>query len=219
MKELDCLLFDCDGTLIDTYDIILTSMRYAVNGLLGQDRSDEELMSKVGTPLQDQMLYFLDGDASRVDEMVAKYRAHNDAIHDEGVRSFPGVEQGLRALSDAGFKMGVVTSKRHFMADRGLELCGIRGFFDVLIGSDDFPIHKPEPAPILEGCTLMGAAPERTSYIGDSPYDIQAGNAAGTFTVAALWGMFPAASLAAEHPDARARDFAELTEMLLAMRG
>lgn len=214
MKNIDYLLFDCDGTLIDTYDIILTSMRYTVNGLLGQNRDDAELMSKVGTPLPDQMLYFLNGDKSKVDEIVATYRKHNDAIHDDGVRSFPGVKETLEKLKCAGYKMGVVTSKRHFMADRGLQLCGIRDYFEVLIGSDDFPIHKPNPEPILEGCRLLDADPERCAYIGDSPYDIQAGNAAGCTSIAALWGMFPSESLRAENPDFEIADFSMLFDLL-----
>lgn len=214
MKDTDCLMFDCDGTLIDTYDIILTSMKHTVNGLLGQSRSDEELMAKVGTPLADQMLFFLDGDNERVDEIVAAYRQHNDNIHDEGVRSFEGVAATLDVLAKAGYRMGVVTSKRHFMADRGLELCGIRNFFEVLIGSDDFPEHKPDPGPILEACRVMGVAPERCAYIGDSPYDIQAGNAAGCLTVAALWGMFPEDTLLAEDPDIAIGSMLELPAVL-----
>lgn len=212
-KSIDCLLFDCDGTLIDTYDIILKAMRYTVNGVLEQDRSDEELMRGVGTPLEDQMRVFLN-DESRVDEIVATYRAYNDSIHDEGVSIFPGVKEGLGALKDAGYRMGVVTSKRHWLANRGLEICGIRDYFEVLIGSDDFPVHKPKPGPILEACRRMDVDPARCAYIGDSPYDIKAGNAAGCITFAALWGMFPAASLTAEHPNYKIATFADLPNLL-----
>lgn len=212
-KSIDCLLFDCDGTLIDTYDIILEAMRYTVNVVLGQDRSDEELMRGVGTPLEDQMRVFLN-DESRVDKIVATYRAYNDSIHDAGVGIFPGVKDGLEVLKNAGYRMGVVTSKRHWLANRGLEICGIRDYFEVLIGSDDFPDHKPEPGPILEACRRMGVDPAYCAYIGDSPYDIKAGNAAGCTTFAALWGMFPPASLAAEHPNYQIAIFADLPNLL-----
>ncbi|WP_251198597.1 HAD family hydrolase [Anaerotardibacter muris] len=214
--NIDCLLFDCDGTLIDTYDIILEAMRYIVNGELGQDRSDEELMHGVGTPLEDQMRTFLD-DESQVDRTVAAYRAYNDSIHDEGVNIFPGVKDGLEALKRAGYRMGVVTSKRHWLADRGLEICGIRDYFEVLIGSDDFPVHKPEPGPILEACRLMGVDPAHCAYIGDSPYDIKAGNAAGCTTIAARWGMFSPESLTAEHPDHEIDTFADLPKLIEAL--
>lgn len=214
MQRIDVILFDCDGTLIDTYDIILTSMRYTVNDLLGQTRSDNELMSGVGTPLADQMLYFLDGDKTRVDEIVSLYRQHNDSIHDEGVRSFADVAPALEKLKELGYKMGVVTSKRHFMADRGLEICGIRDYFDVLIGSDDFPLHKPNAGPILEGCRLLGVDAKNCAYVGDSPYDIQAANAAGCLSIAALWGMFGADELRAENPEVEINAMGELADVL-----
>lgn len=214
-KLLDCLLYDCDGTLIDTYDIILEAMRYTVNGVLGQDRSDAELMQGVGTPLHDQMRVFLgDVDEARVEEIVATYRAYNDSIHDEGVSAFPGVKAGLEALKNAGYRMGVVTSKRHWLANRGLEICGIRDYFEILIGSDDFPIHKPEPGPILEACRRMKVNPERCAYIGDSPFDIKAGNAASCTTIAALWGMFAPEALTPEHPNYQIAGFAELPALL-----
>lgn len=213
-KNVDCLLFDCDGTLIDTYDIILETMRYTVNDVMGQDRSDAELMQGVGTPLHDQMRFFLEGDESRVEKMVALYREHNDRIHDEGVSAFDGIKEALTALKDAGYRMGVVTSKRHFLADRGLQLCGLRDYFEVLIGSDDFPIHKPAPGPIIEACERLGVSPENSVYIGDSPYDIQAGNAAGCITIAALWGMFDPAELRAEHPDLEAKNASELPGLI-----
>ena len=212
-RAIDCLLFDCDGTLLDTYDIILEAMRYTVNGVLGQSRSDEELMRGVGTPLEDQMRVFLD-DESRVDEIVTTYRAYNDSIHDEGVSIFPGVKKGLEALKRAGYRMGVVTSKRHWLANRGLEICGIRDYFEVLIGSDDFPVHKPEPGSILEACRLMKVDAARCAYIGDSPFDIKAGNAAGCTTVAARWGMFPADALSAEDPNYAIDTFAELPKLI-----
>lgn len=219
MRELECLLFDCDGTLIDTYDIILTSMRAIVNGTLGLSCTDDELMAGVGTPLEDQMRGFMPGaDQARIAEVVAAYRAHNDSIHDDAVRAFPGVTEGLERLREAGYKMGVITSKRHFLADRGLKLCGIRDFFDVLIAPDDFPAHKPDPGPVLEGCRLLGAQPEKTAYIGDSPYDIEAGNAAACVSIAALWGMFSEASLKAQRPSLAVIDFMDLVRILLSAR-
>lgn len=201
MKDIKGLLFDADGTLLDTYGIILTSMRHTVNGIAGGNYGDDELMARVGTPLLDQMLHFANGDEDRAQELVDLYRKHNDGIHDENIRPFPDTKEALGMLSDAGFRMGVVTSKRHFMADRGLRMSGIAQYFDVLVASDDWPEHKPEPGPVLRGCELLGIPPEECAYIGDSPFDIQAGNSAGCFTVAALWGMFPAGELEACSPD------------------
>ena len=202
------LLFDADGTLIDTYEIILCSMRYALNEVEGLGLSDAELMAGVGTPLRDQMLHFAQGDEEKADELLVRYRAHNDIVHDERIAAFPDTRATLERFRAAGIPMGVVTSKRHAMAQRGLEMSGIAEFFDVLIAPDDWPEHKPAPGPILRAASLMGLDPTACFYIGDSPFDIQAGNAAGCTSVAALWGMFPAEVLAQENP---ALEFDSLT--------
>lgn len=212
--EIEGLLFDADGTLIDTHDIILASMRHTVNGIYGYDYTDAQLMHGVGTPLLDQMTALAQGDAAKAEIMVRDYRAHNDSIHDAGIKSFPGTKEALERLQRAGYRMGVVTSKRHKMADLGLKLSGIRPFFEFIIGSDDWPEHKPKPGPILRGTELLSLPASKCAYIGDSPYDIEAGNAAGCTTYAALWGMFPAQSLEAEHPDHTCTSMEELADML-----
>lgn len=202
------LLFDADGTLIDTYEIILCSMRYALNEVEGLGLSDAELMAGVGTPLRDQMLHFARGNEEKAEELLVCYRAHNDIVHDERIAAFPDTRAALERFRGAGIPLGVVTSKRHAMAQRGLEMGGIAEYFDVLVGPDDWPEHKPAPGPILRAASLMGLDPTACFYIGDSPFDIQAGNAAGCTSVAALWGMFPAAVLAQESP---ALEFGSLT--------
>ncbi len=194
------LLFDADGTLIDTYDIILESMRATVNGRFGYDVADDDLMQGVGTPLLDQMMRFC-ADEVTAEEMVAAYRAHNDAIHDDRVRAFPGTRASLDQFAARGYQMGVVTSKRHELAVLGLEICGLADCFEFVIGSDDWPEHKPSPGPVVHGCDLLDLSPKECLYIGDSPYDIQAGSAAGCTTVAALWGMFSTDELMRESPD------------------
>lgn len=203
------ILFDLDGTLLDTHDMILVSMRHTINEVDGQDRSDEELMARVGTPLLDQMLHFTANDQARAEELVDIYRAYNDSIHDQNIHAFPGAKEALEVLAKAGCRMGVVTSKRHWLAERGLKICGLDSFFEFLIGSDDWSEHKPAPGPILHGCDLLGVSPDRCMYIGDSPFDIQAANAAGCQSVAALWGMFTPEELAACAPDFSARSLQE----------
>lgn len=215
MKDLRGVLFDCDGTLIDTYEIILTSMRYTVNDVLGRSFGDAELMAGVGTPLYDQLLGFVDGDADAAERLTEIYREHNNAVHDASVRAFDDTAQALARLQTAGVPLGVVTSKRHAMAVRGLAMSGIDGFFPVLVGSDDCAEHKPEPGPILYACDLMGLDPARCAYVGDSPFDIRAGNAAGCATVAACWGMFPAAELSAESPSVSCASLSEAVDWLL----
>lgn len=201
MNAASPILFDLDGTLLDTHDMILESMQYTINEVDGQNQNDEKLMAGVGTPLLDQMRHFTAGNKTRAEELVNIYRAYNDAIHDENIHAFPGTKEALGMLAQAGCRMGVVTSKRHWLAQRGLEICGLDSFFEFLVGSDDWPEHKPAPGPILHGCELLGIAPAQCTYIGDSPFDIQAANAAGCQSVTALWGMFTEEELAACKPD------------------
>ncbi len=197
--RLEGVLFDLDGTLIDTHDLILASFRHATTAVLGRIIPDSILMAKVGVPLEVQLEDFSD-DPDLRRQMLQVYREYNHAFHDEMVRSFAGVEESLRALNADGVRLGVVTSKRRQLAVRGLERFGLEGFFEFVIGSDDCRLHKPDPAPVLMGCERMGLDPSRCAYVGDSPFDVAAGRDAGCLPVAAVWGMFPEADLLAQRP-------------------
>ena len=186
MNDIQGVLFDADGTLIDTYDIILASMRYAVNDVLGCSLDDAELMAGVGTPLYDQMLHFTGGDAARATEITQIYRDHNDGVHDARIRAFGDTKAALERFQAAGIPMGVVTSKRHAMAQRGLEMSGIADHFQFLISHDDWPGIKPAPAPFCEAAKL-GVAPRHCLY-GRAVLRHQAGNAAGCATARILSG-------------------------------
>ena len=201
-RMLKSVLFDLDGTLLDTHDLLLATFRFAVREVLGEAGEaipDEVLMAKVGQPLVTQMWDFTDDEATH-DELVRAYREHNALIHDDMVRAFPGAAQTLSALRDAGLRLGVVTSKRHEPALHGLSLFGLDGFFGCLVGADDWPEHKPQPGPVTRGCELLGIDAHSCAYVGDSPFDMQSGSGAGCATAAALWGMFPQIVLEAERP-------------------
>ncbi len=206
------ILYDNDGTLVDTHDLILESMRYTTSTVLGQVLPDEALLKGVGTPLDAQLVELAGGDEALGAEMARVYRAHNEARHDDVVRLFPGVEEGLHDLQQAGFVQGVVTAKRHRLAQHGLELTGAWPYLSCLIGADDCPKSKPDPEPIIMAAELLGLSPEECIYLGDSPYDMLAGMAAGCVTVAALWGMFPTDDLLAFNPDATFTSFEDFAE-------
>lgn len=203
MSEIKGVLFDLDGTLIDTYDLILSSMRYTMDHYIGDDFTDEFLMKGVGTPLWNQMLDFAGGPGNeeQADEMTAYYRAYNDAAHDEHAKSFPGILEMVDRLHEAGMRTAVVTGKRHTLAVHGLELFGMGDKMEFVLGSDDCAQHKPQPGPVLDGCAKLGLDPSECVYVGDSPYDIASGNAAGCTTVAVTWGMFPVEQLKEQQPD------------------
>ena len=212
-NEIQSVLFDLDGTLIDTHDLILASFRHATREVLGRDIPDEVLMRKVGQPLVVQMWDFTDDDATH-EQLMRTYRAFNEARNDEVVRPFPGVEDTLRVLREAGYSMGVVTSKRHELAWHTLEVLGLSDYFEFLVGADDCPAHKPDPEPVEMGCDKMGLRPDECLYVGDSPFDMAAGNDAGCVTVAATWGMFPESELAAQRPDFTIASIGELPALL-----
>lgn len=199
LSQVKAVLFDLDGTLIDTYQLILESMRHTIREELGLEYSDEQLMAKVGQPLAVQMADFA-SDPRVADALVETYRAYNETLHDVVVRAFDGIPELLASLKEAGLTLGVVTSKRHELAQRGLDIAGIAPFVEFVVGPDDWPEFKPAPGSVLYGCRLAGCDPCDCVYVGDSPFDIQAGNGAGCFTIAALWGMFSEETLRGQAP-------------------
>ena len=208
------ILFDNDGTLVDTHDLILSSMRHTTQTVLGCALPDEQLMAKVGIPLSDQMMDFASSIEQR-DELLRVYREHNHAHHDAAVKLFPGVLKGLQDLAAEGVAMGVVTSKKAPLATRGLQITNAWTYLSCLVGPDDCEKAKPHPDPVLKGVQLLGLEPSTCAYVGDSPFDIQAGNAAGLTTIAVTWGMFSSESLEQENPDYIFSTFADLVDWAL----
>ena len=208
------VLFDNDGTLVDTYDLMLASFVHATKKVLGRDIPEEELMAGVGMTLEAQMQMFSD-DPMIQERLTAEYREHNHSVHDDVIKAFPGLLESLARLQNAGLKLGVVTSKRHALAWRGLEIVGAAPYLQCMVGAEDCEENKPESGPILKGLELLGLVPEECFYVGDSPFDIQAGNAAGCPTVAVTWGVFAEDVLRAENPSYVVKSFEELEALCL----
>ena len=205
------LLFDLDGTLIDTVALILSSFRHATNEVLGEPLPDEVLMRNVGVPLKIQMWEFAPAHA---DELLRVYREHNALVHDEMVAEYPGTHETLEHLAGRGFPMGVVTSKGTPMARRGLEVFGLERFFEVLVTSDDVEIYKPEPYPLQRAASLMGVEAHECLYLGDSPHDMTAAIRADAVSVAALWGAFGPEAVLAPGPEFALDTIRELPRLL-----
>lgn len=194
------VLFDLDGTVVDSGSIILASMRHATRSVLGREYSDEELMRAVGGPgLEAQMAAFA---PERVDELVQVYRAHNEPLHDE-LEACAGMEEALAHLRDEGRRLGVVTAKRRSTVELAFARIPLRHLFETVVGGDETANQKPHPEPLLLAAERMGADPAQTAYVGDSPFDMRAAKAAGMHAIAVTWGrIHDRARLEKEEPDA-----------------
>ncbi len=191
-------------------------MNHAVMEVLGEERTREELMANVGQPLPAQMKIL---DAERADELLETYRLHNDENHETYVASFPGVEESLARLREAGIKIAVVTSKRRHSVGLALDsFPKLREVVDLFVTMEDTTEHKPRPEPLLKGLELLGNVPrENAAYVGDSPFDIEAAKAAGLASVGVSWGAFTEDSLRAAAPDHLVSDLDEAVDVLLEM--
>lgn len=189
----DVALFDLDGTVLDTYAPILESMRYATKTVFGEALPDSKLVSMVGQPLVTQMQAFAaeQGCGSEVaDELTRVYREYNERDLDEKSFPFPGIPEAIASLKNAGFTVGVVTSKRAVLATKSLKAHGLFDAFACVNGAEDSTAHKPDPDPLLTAAKKLGVSPDRCVYVGDSPYDLQAAHAANMSCVGVTWGKF-----------------------------
>ncbi len=193
-------LFDLDGTLVDSIDLIMASFRHTMRTHLGAVPPDEAWRAGFGRPLRTQLAAFA-SERADVDALVATYRAYNHEHHDRLVRPYPGIVDAVVALRARDVALAIVTSKGRTLAWRGLARCGLDEHFGVLVGVDDVGAHKPDPTPVLEALARLAVPAAGAVFVGDSPHDIRAGRAAGVSTAAVEWGPFPRAALAAESPD------------------
>ncbi|MGH3078365.1 MAG: HAD-IA family hydrolase [Gaiellaceae bacterium] len=207
------VLFDLDGTLIDSGPIILASMRHATRTVLGREIAYGELAATVGGQGLVSQMRALDPD--RVDELVEVYKEHNDPLH-ETLQAFEGFLDVLPRLRAEGRRLGIVTAKRHRTVQLALDrFPELAEQFEVVVGYEDTDRHKPAPDPVLAALDRLEAPAGDAAYVGDSPFDIQAAKAAGTFSVAVAWGgIHPDERLLEEEPDAFVRTPVELLDVL-----
>lgn len=179
------VLFDLDGTLIDTDELIMESYRY----LFAKFRPDMELSTAflhtlLGPALKDIFPHYFKEDFKT---LFDTYREFNFKHHPDFVTAFPSVIETLQVLKSHGIKLGIVTSKMRDAAILGTDLTKMTHYFDVIIGLDDVTHHKPHPEGILKAMHLLETPVEEALYIGDSASDLLAGLAAGILVGAVDW--------------------------------
>jgi pyrophosphatase PpaX len=206
------VLFDLDGTLVDSGAMILSSFRHATRTVLRREIPDEQLAAFVGGgQIQDHMRSL---DEDRADELVRVYREHNVPLHDD-LQAFEGIEALLATLRGEGRKLGIVTAKRRRGVDLAFAVLPIEHFFDVVVTTESTERHKPDPEPVLFALSELGSKPSDAAFVGDSPYDIRAGKAAGAFAVAVSWGnIHPVARLEEAGADVVVHSPGELLDVL-----
>ncbi|MGI8510064.1 MAG: HAD family hydrolase [Gemmatimonadaceae bacterium] len=207
------VLFDLDGTLIDSIGLLLASVRHAFDGFPGRSPTDEEWVAGIGTPLAKQMREFCDSD-TQVEAITARYRTYQREAHDRLTTAYPGTLDVLGTLAAAGHPMAIVTSKSNEMMHRGLDYTGIAPFMTSTIGCDSCTLHKPDPFPVRLALQQLGYGEHEAVFVGDSPHDVNAGNSAGVATIAAMWGPFSREQLQRANPAHYLESIAELPALV-----
>jgi pyrophosphatase PpaX len=207
------VLFDLDGTLIDSIELILNSAKHAFRDREGHVPSDAEWLTGVGIPLATMFRRYARDNAD-VDALIAKYREYQLEHHDRLVSCYDQVVDTVAALRAAAHPLAIVTSKTGWLARRGLAHVGLETHFDVIVGCDTCDRHKPDPQPVFVALTQLGYEPQEAVFVGDSVHDMASGNAAGVTTIAALWGPFSRADLAISEPAHYLQRIADLPRLL-----
>jgi len=200
MRIIRTVLFDLDGTLIDSIELILASYRHTLAAHGRPPVPDSEWMRGVGTPLRVQLEPWARS-AEDLQTLVATYRDFNLANHDRMITAFPGVVDLVRTVRAAGLRTAVVTSKNREGTRRGLSLVSLEEEIEILVCADDVENPKPHPEPVNRAVTLLEADPASTIFVGDSIHDLHSGRSAGVLTGAVLWGPFRREELEPAGPD------------------
>jgi len=209
------LLWDIDGTLIDTTHLVAEGLDHVYRTFLGRTLPMDEIRAIIGTPLAEQVRIFGDPRQWGVapEEMEAEFiRCWESRKHEE--RLIPEAIATLIAGKQQGRGTALVTSKNHAEIRNTLPRMGIAECVDAVITADDVKVPKPDPEGVGLALTLLKSTPSETIFIGDTVHDMRAGRAAGVARCAVTWGAAPRARLLAEEPELVCDDPADLARLL-----
>lgn len=208
---IKAVLFDLDGTLIDTNNLIIQSFKHTYKKHLNIDVPESEIVMYFGEPLIDTLARY---DKENAHILIQTYRAYNEAIHDELTAEIKGVKETLSELRAFGVKIAIVTSKRRALAERGLKLFSLQEFMEIIITPEDTAKHKPDAEPVLKACQLLGIKPEEALMVGDSHFDILCGKNAGAKTCLVNYTILPIENIMKHSPDYTVDEIKDVLEIV-----
>lgn len=209
--QINTILFDLDGTLIDTNELIIESFLYTLGSYYPDKYKREDILPFMGPTLRETFEVI---NPEKVDEMIEMYREFNIRNHDLLVKEFSGVFETVEQLKQAGFKIGIVTTKVLKTVEKGLKLSKLDQFFDVIVALDHVKKAKPDPEPIQKALQLLGSKPEEAIMVGDNSHDILGGKNAGTKTAGVAWSLKGKEFLSSLQPDYLLDNMTDLLKIL-----
>jgi pyrophosphatase PpaX len=183
--SINTLLFDLDGTLLNSLPMIGSTFRHTFDQL-GIPWGNGEILKTVGLPLRDVAVEYAH---ERAEEFLTVYGQYQSDVQESMLKAYPGTIETLEKLHDNGYRLGLVTSKRRSSTMDGLAISGLGPHLEVIVTVDDISQPKPHPEPVLKALELMELSPLEAIYVGDSWYDILTGKNAGVLTIGVTWGM------------------------------
>lgn len=210
-QPITTLLFDFDGTLLDTNELIIQSFLSVLGKVYPSRYTRDDVLPFIGPSLKQT---FDAIDETLTEEMIKEYRVWNTAMHDQMVVEYDGVTETLRLLKERGVKMAIVSTKKKDIILQGLKFMGIEDVFEVVIGLDDVVNPKPHPEPILLALMRLDATQEEALMIGDNSHDIEGGQNALVRTAGVAWTAKGESYLSRFNPTYMLQHISELLEIV-----
>lgn len=196
---IKAVLFDLDGTLLDTNELIYKSFYYTFKEGLNLELSKDKITSMFGQPLQDSFKDY--AKEEEIDNLIKMYREYNENLHDNMCDAFLGVNELLNELKRRDIKIGIVTSKRDILARRGMQIANIIDYMDVIVTPECTDKHKPNGEPAIYACNKLNINPKEAIMVGDSHFDLMCGKDAGCKTCGVKYTALDIKRLEEVNPD------------------